>query len=198
MQTEIWKLALGGLTVIFPLFYFLPSSSSGMMEADRSLPEFLISEEGNKKEDIRNTLSGKENLVYFGYLNCKTVCHGSLKKLKNLISKQKDLRLVFVSLDPEKDTEESFEKYFSDLKIETKFIRLESRGRAFELARLFGIMAFSSDKSGDIDHPDSVLWVNSEGRIKGLIFEFDKHWDQNPKELIKFISDKKERKPLNI
>lgn len=191
MQTDIWKLAIGGLTVIFPLFYFLPSSSSGMMEADRNLPEFQISEENGKTEDIRETLIGKENLVYFGYLNCKTVCHGSLRKLKNLISERKDLRLVFVSLDPEKDSEERFEKYFSDLKSETKFIRLESRGRAFELARLFGIMAFSSNKSGDIDHPDSVLWVNSQGRIKGLIFEFDKHWDENPHKLLKFISDKK-------
>ncbi|WP_244283212.1 SCO family protein [Leptospira neocaledonica] len=155
-------------------------------------------EEGNRSTDIRNTLIGKENLVYFGYLNCKTICHGSLHKLKNLISKQKDLRLVFVSLDPENDTEERFEKYFSDLKVETKFIRLESRGRAFELARLFGIMAFSSNESGDIDHPDSVLWVNSQARIKGLIFEFDKHWDQSPEELLKFISDKKEQKFLNI
>ncbi|TGL29844.1 SCO family protein [Leptospira koniambonensis] len=198
MQTDIWKLAVGGLIVIFPLFYFLPSSSSGMMEADRSLPEFHISEEGSKTTDIREALIGKENLVYFGYLNCKTICHGSLQKLKNLISKQKDLRLVFVTLDPEKDTEERFEKYFSDIKSETKFIRLESRGRAFELARLFGVMAFSSNKNGEIDHPDSVLWVNSAGRIKGLIFEFDKHWDQNPTELIKFISDKKEPKFLNI
>lgn len=187
---DTWKLAMGGLTVIFPLFYFLPSSSSGMMEADRNLPQFQISEEEGKTTDIRDSLIGKENLVYFGYLNCKTVCHGSLQKLKNLISDRKNLRLVFVSLDPEKDTKERFDKYFSDLKAETKFIRLESRGRAFELARLFGIMAFSSNRNGDIDHPDSVLWVNSQGRIKGLIFEFDKHWDQNPKELIKFISDK--------
>ncbi|WP_244283361.1 SCO family protein [Leptospira hartskeerlii] len=164
-----------------------------MMEADRNLPKFQISEEDGKTVDIRKTLIGKENLVYFGYLNCKTICHGSLQKLKNLISKQKNLRLVFVSLDPEKDTEERFEKYFSDLKSETKFIRLESRGRAFELARLFGIMAFSSNKNGDIDHPDSVFWVNSQGKIKGLFFEFDKHWDQNPKELIKFISDKKQQ-----
>ncbi|MEI7012157.1 SCO family protein [Leptospira licerasiae] len=181
--------------VIFPLFYFLPSSSSGMMEADRSLPEFQLNDKNGKISDIRENLIGKENLVYFGYLNCKTVCHGSLQKLKNLVSKKKDLRLVFVSLDPEKDTEDRFEQYFSDIKSETKFIRLESRGRVFELARLFGIMAFSSNKSGEIDHPDSVLWVNSQGKIKGLIFEFDKNWDQNQKEVIQFISDKKEKRP---
>lgn len=195
MQTDIWKLAIGGIMVIFPLFYFLPSSSSGMMEADRSLPEFQLNDKNGKISDIRENLIGKENLVYFGYLNCKTVCHGSLQKLKNLVSKQKDLRLVFISLDPEKDTEDRFEQYFSDIKSETKFIRLESRGRVFELARLFGIMAFSSNKSGEIDHPDSVLWVNSQGKIKGLIFEFDKHWDQNQKEVIQFISDKKEKRP---
>lgn len=195
MQTDIWKLAIGGIMVIFPLFYFLPSSSSGMMEADRSLPEFQLNDKNGKISDIRENLIGKENLVYFGYLNCKTVCHGSLQKLKNLVSKQKDLRLVFISLDPEKDTEDRFEQYFSDIKSETKFIRLESRGRVFELARLFGIMAFSSNKSGEIDHPDSVLWVNSQGKIKGLIFEFDKNWDQNQKEVIQFISDKKEKRP---
>lgn len=194
MQTDTWKLAIGGLTVIFPLIYFLPSSSSGMMEADRSLPEFWLNEGDGKTTDLRKTLSGKENLVYFGYLSCKTVCHGSLKKLKNLISAKSNLRLVFVSLDPEFDTEERFEKYFSDLKAETKFIRLESRGRAFLLARLFGSMVFSSDTNGDIEHPDSVFWVNSQGRIKGLISEFDKHWDQNPNELIKFISNEKEQK----
>lgn len=192
MRTDIWKFTVCGLTILFLLFYFLPQSFSGMTEVDRSLPEFQISDDRGNTEDIREALIGKENLVYFGYLNCKTVCHGSLQKLKNLLSHQEDLRLVFVSLDPEKDTREKFEKYFFDSTAKTKFIHLESKAKAFELAKSFGIIAFSSDRSIDIDHPDTVLWVNSQGRIKGLILEFNDHWNQNREGLLKFMRDQKE------
>ncbi|TGL65763.1 SCO family protein [Leptospira sarikeiensis] len=189
MKIEMWKFFVGSFAVLFPLFYFIPGNPSGMIEADRNLPKFEILNEEGKITDIRDILTGTDHLVYFGYLNCKSICHGSLAKLKDLISEHKELKLAFVSLDPEKDSTERFRSYFSNSNIKPLFIRTESRGQSFELARSFGIQAFSSNNSADIDHPDSLLWVNSHGKIKGIFFEFNKHWNQNRKELLKFISD---------
>lgn len=191
MKTGLWKLSLGGIACIFPLIYFLPNVSNGILETDRKIPSFpLTRPEENAASDIRDILIGQENLVYFGYLNCKSVCHGSLMKLKNILSKRTDLHFVFITLDPENDTQERFREYFSEVKPKSVLIRPESMERAFELARLFGVQAFLIDREKNIDHSDSVIWVNSEGRIKGLFFEFNKQWNpEKEKEFIRIAKD---------
>ncbi|WP_039948066.1 SCO family protein [Leptospira fainei] len=192
MKKEFWKLCIGGIAFILLLLYFLPNVSRGMVETDRKIPSFpLTRPDEDPASDIRDVLMGSDNLVYFGYLNCKSVCHGSLAKLKNTISKRTDLRLVFISLDPENDTQKRFKEYFSEVKTKSILIRPESMERSFELARLFGVQAFLIDKAKNIDHSDSVILVNSKGRIKSLFLEFDKRWNQDKEtEFVRAAKDK--------
>ncbi|EQA37663.1 SCO1/SenC [Leptospira inadai serovar Lyme str. 10] len=178
MKMELWKITVAGTAIILALFYFLSVMPKRMLEVDRTVPSFPLMLAGETAAtDIRDILIGKENLVYFGYLNCKSVCHGTLAKLKSTLTGREDLRLVFISLDPKNDSQKRFREYFREAAKQSVLIRMESTEQAFELARRFGIRAFPSEQSDDIDHSDSALWINSKGRIKGFFGEFNRWWN---------------------
>lgn len=60
-------------------------------------------------------LNGKPALVFFGYTNCPDVCPTTLAEMRVLYEqlgdKAKDLAVVFVSVDPERDSVEQLAKY---------------------------------------------------------------------------------------
>ncbi|MCS7137499.1 MAG: SCO family protein, partial [Candidatus Caldarchaeum sp.] len=60
---------------------------------------------------------GKPVLLYFGYTHCPDVCPAVLSKFgrlaKELGSKSDQVVMIFVSVDPERDTVEAMRKYVS-------------------------------------------------------------------------------------
>jgi cytochrome oxidase Cu insertion factor (SCO1/SenC/PrrC family) len=66
-------------------------------------------------------LEGKYYLIYFGFTNCPDICPLSLHKLANAVKHiekmaEKDyfeLKTLFVSVDPDRDTPEKIEKFLS-------------------------------------------------------------------------------------
>lgn len=62
---------------------------------------------------------GKYYLIYFGFCNCPDICPNSLTKLKRALeiirklpdSKTFQLKSIFVSVDPDRDTPEKIEKF---------------------------------------------------------------------------------------
>ena len=55
-------------------------------------------------------------LIYFGFLNCPDVCPSTLYKVANafkLLSEKQlaNMKLIFISVDPERDTPKEIEKY---------------------------------------------------------------------------------------
>jgi protein SCO1/2 len=60
--------------------------------------------------------AGKASLVFFGYMNCPDICPGTLQGLSNAIDalpsdEQGDVQVLFVSVDPDRDTPEKLEEY---------------------------------------------------------------------------------------
>ncbi len=66
-------------------------------------------------------LDGKYYLIYFGFTNCPDICPLSLHKLANAVrhvnsTPEKayfDLKTLFVSVDPDRDSSEKIEKFLS-------------------------------------------------------------------------------------
>ncbi|MEZ5893909.1 MAG: SCO family protein [Parvularculaceae bacterium] len=60
---------------------------------------------------------GKVTLVYFGYTSCPDVCPGDIgvmsATLNELGSDAKDLAVLFVTVDPERDTPQALADYFA-------------------------------------------------------------------------------------
>jgi len=62
-------------------------------------------------------LAGRFSLLYFGFLHCRAVCPRSLAKIDDtlgLLGQERDnLRVLYVSVDPERDTPEAMKSFLS-------------------------------------------------------------------------------------
>lgn len=71
---------------------------------------------GNKKAQL-SLLNGSWALLFFGYASCPDICPLELQKLGQVLkhfdgtASQNKLRVVFVSVDPERDDSELLKKY---------------------------------------------------------------------------------------
>jgi len=72
---------------------------------------------GTKTKFNLDSLKGKYSLLFFGYTSCPDVCPTTMYELKKLYSilekdtPQEKYQVVFVSVDPRRDTPERLEKY---------------------------------------------------------------------------------------
>ena len=58
---------------------------------------------GDKPFDLAG-LQGHPTLVFFGYTHCPDVCPATIGELIQVADKRPDVRVVFVTIDPERDT----------------------------------------------------------------------------------------------
>lgn len=72
-------------------------------------PDLVLTDTRGKEYDFRAETAGRPTLIYFGYTHCPDVCPLTMNNLavakKQLPQEQQDeLRIVFVTTDPERDT----------------------------------------------------------------------------------------------
>jgi protein SCO1/2 len=73
----------------------------------------------NGRTVTNETLKGKPTLIYFGYTFCPDVCPTSLLLMETAIDKlgpdaAKKVNLVFITIDPERDTQKLIKDYVSN------------------------------------------------------------------------------------
>ncbi|WP_424858283.1 SCO family protein [Streptomyces sp. SAI-170] len=83
-------------------------------------PDMVLTDTHGKKYDLRKETAGKPTLIYFGYTNCPDVCPLTMNNIavakKSLPKAQQDeLRIVFVTTDPERDTPEALGKWLKGI-----------------------------------------------------------------------------------
>ncbi|BBC34617.1 SCO1/SenC [Streptomyces graminofaciens] len=87
-------------------------------------PDLVLTDTHGEKYDLRKETQGKPTLIYFGYTNCPDVCPLTMNNLavaKKEVSKKlskselADLRLVFVTTDPERDTPKELGKWLKGI-----------------------------------------------------------------------------------
>lgn len=110
------------LTITFFLFVFSLISLNALAAKPEPLP--IISGVGGdftalnaESEEIHfSDFKGKVVILAFGYTNCADICPftlGYLKQLYNFLPEeiQKELRIIFVTIDPKYDTPEHLNKF---------------------------------------------------------------------------------------
>ncbi|TGK59939.1 SCO family protein [Leptospira wolffii] len=186
---------LGVFLAVLPLTFFLPLEKSPVIFIDdKDILDRL--EIIRRKEDIKNLqtiLLGKESAVYFGYLNCKTVCNGSIAGLKKVMLSQpeeKRIQLIFITLDPERDKSENFSRIIGDNGVHAILFRSKDSQSALALAKEFGTPANRiGSTNAEFNHRDSVFLINSNAKIVGVIPEFKNSWDKNSKLVSQSITE---------
>jgi len=126
--------------------------------------------------DSKN-LRGKVLLVYFGYSNCPDICPASLaaggQALKALKAEERSkVRLLMISVDPERDTIKHLKKY-------TAFFHPDMMGATgtpqeiASLARAFGAgymkQPTKADGSYAVDHTTSTYVIGPDGKLVQVI-----------------------------
>jgi len=122
------------------------------------------------------TLKGKWSAVFFGFTYCPDVCPGTLQALSaatdQLGPKAKDLRIVFISIDPGRDTPEQMKTYLSADYVPKSTIGLT--GTQEQVAAAAKAYKVYYAKVGDgpgytMDHSTAIYLMDPKGRFKTVI-----------------------------
>jgi protein SCO1/2 len=121
-------------------------------------------------------LKGKWHLVFFGYTHCPDVCPTTLNELSLAIDKldrgqRKDIGVVFISVDPERDTPKVLKSYVESFDAPITGLT----GSAAEVKRaardyhVYYARHERADGGYDMDHSAVIYVMDPRGRFTGTI-----------------------------
>ena len=161
---------LAGCFTIF-LFIMLPVFLSMESQKDESIAAFKGSDfslkDMNNNAITQESFDGPLTAIFFGFTNCPDVCPMTLNKmdivLDKLENKKKDVKVFFISVDPEKDTPEVIKEYLSNF--DNKFIGITGDPeKIFLLYKSWGVMSkkiFLDNGEYNIDHSTPVILLKN-------------------------------------
>ena len=161
---------LAGCLIIF-LFIMLPVFLSIESQKDESIAAFKGSEfflkDMNNNTITEESFDGPLTAIFFGFTNCPDVCPMTLNKmdivLDKLKNKKKDIKVFFISVDPERDTPEVVKDYLSNF--ENKFIGITGDPeKIFLLYKSWGVISkkiFLDNGEYNIDHSTPVILLKN-------------------------------------
>ena len=171
-----WVLLLGAV-----FFWMLPGKPpvppelQGVLRpAPQPLETFQLTDQYRQPFNLER-LQGKWSLVFFGYTYCPDICPTTLSTLTGVVRRlqtdsqgKADVQVVFVSVDPERDTPEIIEGYLAYFK--EAFIGITGSPQDIEsLARQFGAgyMKEPDTAAGQylVSHTSSIFLVDPQGRL---------------------------------
>ena len=109
-------MGLMALSIMFLAGCSDPTQKWSLYDVSGHLPDlrFSLSGEGNKtitEQDLKN----KTVLMFFGYASCPDICPTTMAQLTEVLEKlgddAKDVRIIFVSVDPHRDTPDVLQAY---------------------------------------------------------------------------------------
>jgi protein SCO1 len=106
-----------GLAIIATLaFTLLAPERASVAGSSVGGPFALTDQDGKPVTDA--TFAGATHLVFFGFTHCPDVCPTTLQALTDTFQalgpKAKDLRALFITVDPERDTPQAMKDYVSN------------------------------------------------------------------------------------
>ena len=130
----------------------------------------LIDQDGRKvtNEDLK----GKVVLINFIYTNCEESCPIMMHKFMEIEKELKEhlgnsLRLVSISMDPERDTPEALKKYAEKMKTDTSYWTLLTGEKAVVAEILKGSnFLYQKNEDGSFGHSNTIVGLNREGQWK--------------------------------
>ena len=150
-----------------------PTFKAGEFSPPRDAPEIAL--RGSNGSELKLTrYRGKVVLMAFGFTHCAEVCPVTLATLaqvrKKLGAEANELQVVYVTVDPERDSAERMRTYLADF--DRSFIG--GTGAPEQLAAVrkdYGIAARKVPMTGGyaIDHSSSVYLIDRGGKLRALM-----------------------------
>jgi protein SCO1/2 len=159
-----------GLIAMAALLAGCGAGGSGPAPSDVGGPFRLVDQSGARVDD--HILQGKWTAVFFGYTFCPDVCPTTLTTLAQAIDRlgpdAKRFQVVFITIDPERDTPAQLRTYLSSPAFPKGAIGLTgTRTQVASVARAYRVYY---KKAGDgpnysVDHTSIVYLMDPKGRF---------------------------------
>ncbi len=121
----------------------------------------------------QHVLDGRWSAVFFGYVSCPDVCPATLQTLAaaqdRLGARAKDVRVVLVTVDPERDTPAQLKVYLSQPDFPRGTLGLTGTpAQVARIAKAYRVYYQKVPRSGgayDMDHSAAIYLMNPRGRF---------------------------------
>jgi protein SCO1/2 len=142
------------------------------------------------KKFIFQTLKNQPSLIFFGFTHCPEVCPTTLSQLSEITDKLKTkiitTNIIFITLDPKRDTQEHLKDYISNFNenvigITGNIINIK------KLADNWGVFYETINSSKDdytLNHTATVFMLDKKGNYKGTIA-----WGENENSIVQKITN---------
>ncbi len=164
-----------GLLILIPIYSLLVSyfKSASSLSLRSTLTEVNLFSHYGKIVNIKD-FKDKPTLLFFGFTHCPEVCPTTLSNLLNNIEllekNKKNYRVLFVTLDPERDTINNLNDYLQNFN--SSVIGLTGElNEINKFARNWNIY-WEKISEGDgytINHTATVFMINKKGNFAGTI-----------------------------
>ena len=145
-----------------------------MFPQPREMIEFEL-ETGDGQPFNQEDFKGEWNLVFFGFTNCPDICPDTMALLAESMNRMEPMgmrekpRVVFVSVDPERDKGESLKDYVEWFHPDFRAVTGDHEQLGL-LTRHLGMVYYreaEDPESGfyNVDHSSSILLIDPEGRL---------------------------------
>jgi protein SCO1/2 len=178
----IGSLALFGLFLLVMLATWLlvkppapPAELTGVLRSEyRLLAPFTLTDQHQQRFDEKH-LRGKWSMIFFGYLSCPDVCPMTLNELNSFWqlladkagSDPEDLQVVFVSVDPARDSPQQLGEYVAHFNrdfIAATGQKTEIDGFAQQFGAGYVIEAETAPGQYLVAHTSAIFLVDPLGR----------------------------------
>ncbi|WP_330239547.1 SCO family protein [Streptomyces sp. NBC_00525] len=171
------------------------TQAATVLDTPFTKPDLVLTDTHGKKYDLRKETKGKPTLIYFGYTNCPDVCPLIMSNIaiaKKALPKadQDDLRVVFVTTDPERDTPASLGSWLkaqdpSFVGLTGDFPTIQAGARQIGI----GIDAPKKEKDGTVVsmHGSQVIAFSPKTDKGYLVYSEDTTPDDYTKDLPKIV-----------
>ena len=177
MSIRLLRYGLWAAIAVLSLFLVITYASTrfgGQAEGVKLGTPFSLTDQ-NGAPITEAAFAGHPTVLFFGFTHCPEVCPTTLFEisgwLKDLGDEGKDLRVFFISVDPERDTPEVMKGYTQAFTDRITGIT----GKPDEVEKLLKAWKIYAKKvpteNGDytMDHTASVILLDRDGRLKSTI-----------------------------
>ena len=146
-----------------------------LLPQSRSLPELSLTNQDGQAVAV-DQLKDQWSLLFFGYTFCPDICPATLAQLRQLQGQLPaetlaKLRIVLVTVDPNRDTPEQLKKYLDYF--DAGFIGLTGEQATLQkLANGVSIPYIPADTSKEnytVDHSGNLVIIGPDGKQRGFI-----------------------------
>ena len=170
MKLKTSIVIISGCLIIF-LFIMLPIFLSIQDKKDDYLSSFKGSSfsltDINNNPITEKSFEGPLTAIFFGFTHCPDVCPMTLNKLDIIVDRlekeNKNLKVIFISIDPDRDTPKVMRDYINSFN--SNFIGITGKTeKIFLLSRSWGIISekiFSENGEYSVNHSSPVILLKN-------------------------------------